>query len=232
LGFGNADKKLQKKYGPCINELTKILKTKKITANQLTPNDLPQCLITLINDKTITEKEISGIMIRANYFANEETVLEGIINKLDLDNTLINFVFGSRVRLLNEIRTISSDWYSSLITGEDSIIDKYVLDLTEKVQNLKSEIKPFEITNNEPTEIPNTNVNNITTSEINIEEDIKPVVPCLFMGGWDVSLVNVDGRETYVTHNSDWTKKHYLDVVKNNNTTTVYYKGTNKNPCG
>ena len=109
-------------------------------------------------------------MIRANYFANEETVLEGIINKLDLDNTLINFVFGSRVRLLNEIRTISSDWYSSLITGEDSIIDKYVLDLTEKVQNLKSEIKPFEITNNEPTEIPNTNVNNITTSEINIEE--------------------------------------------------------------
>lgn len=160
LGFGSADKKLQKKYGPCINELTKILKTKKITANQLTPNDLPQCLTTLINDKTITEKELSGIMIRANYFANEETVLEGIINKLDLDNTLINFVFGSRVRLLNEIRTISSDWYSSLITGEDSIIDKYVLDLTEKVRNLKSEIKPFRITNNIPTEIPNTNVNN------------------------------------------------------------------------
>ena len=76
------------------------------------------------------------------------------------------------------------------------------------------------------------NTSNITTSEINIEEDIKPVVPCLFMGGWDVSLVNVDGRETYVTHNSDWTEKYYLDVVKNNNTTTVYYKGTNKNPCG
>lgn len=160
LGFGSADKKLQKKYGPCINELTKILKTKKITANQLTPNDLPQCLTTLINDKTITEKELSGIMIRANYFANEETVLEGIINKLDLDNTLINVVFGSRVRLLNEIRTISSDWYSSLITGEDSIIDKYALDLTGKVQKLKSEIKPFKITNNKPTEIPNTNVNN------------------------------------------------------------------------
>lgn len=228
LGFGSADKKLQKKYGPCINELTKILKTKKITADQLTANDLPQCLITLINDKTITEKELSGIMIRANYFANEETVLEGIINKLDLDNTLINFVFGSRVRLLNEIRTISSDWYSSLITGEDSIIDKFVLDLTEKVQKLKSEIKPFKITDNKPTEIPNTND---TTSEIDIKKDIKPVVPCLFEGGWDVSLEKVDGKETYVTHNSDWSKKYYLDVVKNNNITTVYYQNTNQNPC-
>lgn len=93
-------------------------------------------------------------------------------------------------------------------------------------KNLEQEVKNYYVKSGVS---PNTNE---TTSKINIKEDIKPVVPCLFTGGWDVSLVNVNGKETYVTHNSDWTQKYYLDVVKNNNTTTVYYKGTNKNPCG
>ena len=93
-------------------------------------------------------------------------------------------------------------------------------------KNLEQEVKNYYIKSGIT---PNTND---TTSEINIEKDIKPVVPCLFTGGWDVSLEKVDEKETYVTHNSDWTEKYYLDVVKNNNTTTVYYKGTNKNPCG
>ena len=64
--------------------------------------------------------------------------------------------------------------------------------------------------------------------EISIVNDIKPAAPCLFTGGWTVDLTEKDG---YVTHNSDWSQKHYIDVTKKDGVTTVYYKNTTTKPC-
>ena len=66
------------------------------------------------------------------------------------------------------------------------------------------------------------------TQEISIVNDIKPAAPCLFTGGWTVDLTEKDG---YVTHNSDWTQKHYIDVTKKDGVTTVYYKNSTTKPC-
>ena len=66
---------------------------------------------------------------------------------------------------------------------------------------------------------------------INIQTDVKPVVPCLFTGGWTVELTTLNGIPTYVTHNADWSQKYYLDITKKDNVTTVYYQGTTQYPC-
>jgi hypothetical protein len=67
--------------------------------------------------------------------------------------------------------------------------------------------------------------------DIDIQKDVKPVVPCLFEGGWTVDLTILNGAPKYVTHNADWSEKYYLDVNKKDNVTTVYYQGTTQNPC-
>jgi hypothetical protein len=64
-----------------------------------------------------------------------------------------------------------------------------------------------------------------------IEKNIKPAAPCLFEDGWSVSVEKEGGKLKYVTHNSDWSEKYYIDVVRNNNTTSVYYEGTKQKTC-
>jgi hypothetical protein len=206
FGFGNTDKKLQKKYGPCIDELTKILENKQTTIDKLTPADLPQCLIDLMNNKTIDEGVINGIMIRANFFANEEGVIDGLINKFDLLPTLINFVFGSRLRLATDIYTIITNWTESLRTGDDAIIDKYISDLTTEVQKLKTEINPFEVTGVEPTVIPPNN-------DLKFTNDIPGLVKWLTdvkklnIGSEDLPYIKSVGNNTYTFEDAE--KKIY-----------------------
>jgi hypothetical protein len=206
FGFGNTDKKLQKKYGPCIDELTKILENKQTTIDKLTPADLPQCLIDLMNNKTIDEGVINGIMIRANFFANEEGVIDGLINKFDLLPTLINFVFGSRLRLATDIYTIITNWTESLRTGDDAIIDKYISDLTTEVQKLKTEINPFEVTGVESTVIPPNN-------DLKFTNDIPGLVKWLTdvkklnIGSEDLPYIKSVGNNTYTFEDAE--KKIY-----------------------
>lgn len=195
--------------------------------------------------------DILGNQVRNVEYLNDYGFVQNQIKSYDehinKENTNVNTLEKPTIGLLNflgDMSNYSMDYFKDLSVAFPGLVDDFLnfwfdlrndkineenIDkLNKQGEKLKEQIKT------EQKKLENTAnniVNNETTSKINIKEDIKSVAPCLFTGGWDVSLVNVDGRETYVTHNSDWTEKYYLDVVKNNNTTTVYYKGTNKNPC-
>ena len=69
-------------------------------------------------------------------------------------------------------------------------------------------------------------VKKVDENIIDIEKDIKPTYPCLFGEGWTVDLVNVNNKPTYVTHNPDWSKKYYLDVIKKDGVTIVSFQAT------
>jgi hypothetical protein len=189
--------------------------------------------------------DILGNQVRNVEYLNDYGFVQNQIKSYDehinKENTNINTPTKSAIGFLNflgDMGNYSMDYFKDLdvvIPGladdfwnfwfgvrNDNISEENADKLNKQGEKLKEQIKTAQ------KKLENTND---TTSEIDIEKDIKPVVPCLFEGGWDVSLEKVDGKETYVTHNSDWSEKYYLDVVKNNNITTVYYQDTNQNPC-
>jgi len=121
---------------------------------------------------------------------------------------------------------------------QNGTLDEKVSEIEQDVKTSEKELEQAagasveEILDNKNTPVIDKTKEVIDDKNISIELDIEPIVPCLFENGWTVEKVIYEGVPTYVTHNSDWSEKYYLDVTKKNNITTVYYKGmTTKVTC-
>jgi len=66
-----------------------------------------------------------------------------------------------------------------------------------------------------------------------VEDDIEVVKEKTDKGVEDAKQEGekIINEPTYVTHNTGWTEKYFLDVTKKDGVTTVYYKGTTQKTC-
>jgi hypothetical protein len=139
IKFQFTDKKLQKKYGNCIYEITKKFEETNKTIRELSPTDYPECFKNLVDDPNIKDDVLSEIILRGYYFANTEGFISKMLDSLKLSESFFSFIVSSRAQVITEVTKLIKNVLDAQKTGDDSIIDGVIGNLRIELEQAQEE---------------------------------------------------------------------------------------------
>jgi hypothetical protein len=170
--FFVSDKQLQKKYGNCIDEITRKFKETGKEIHELTSNEYPECFNNLIKDPNINDEVLSDMLIRGYYFADEKGVREHISSVLDslkLSESFFSFIVSSRAQVITEIIKLINNSLESQRTGDESILDGLIGNLRIELEQAQEE-SPVGISETPSTTQTSTQQDDSTTTQTTTQQ--------------------------------------------------------------
>jgi hypothetical protein len=169
-------KRIQKTYSECIDEISKKLDELKKRPSDMELGDYPECFITLMKSDKITDKELGYIVERAYFDMESREIIPRFVNALNITESTWKFIVSSRVRISVEIADLWTNYISGVKTGDFSRIDEYIEGITSEVSQLRSEIRPIQLTDEPPQEIIEPQQGSSSTQTTTTQTTLKPIV--------------------------------------------------------
>jgi hypothetical protein len=189
--FFSTNKKVQTKYGNCINELTNAFRVEGQDAKNMFVESqtsdgvtysantwVPKCFTKLLYDKNVSDDDIRDIVTRSHYFSQDKGVIDRTLESMNIFESTWKFIASSRIRISAEIYNIWKDIEQGQITGQDSVIDELVSD----INTLSNEIKPLNVSTSNSSSTNSTQTNSQNQNQTGTTTVNKPKEPPLDPG--------------------------------------------------